>query len=311
MRLRQKFLMTDDILPISYAKDGVDLQVRGINHLITPQSWTTKLDSFSTPTAKLAEVSRPPQMLSTVTTQTAGGGSTGTTGGGSVGAIGDLQTITSKYPMAKIFYDEVTPKKQIVIHHTAGGQDIANEVRWWSTRTDRVSTHYITNNAGEKEQVFPDENWSNNLGVKGSTFKSLGLPYQNLNRTSLSIEMQAFGGLTLKNGIYRTHVNSKIPPERVARPVDKNGNFITYKGYKYYEKYSNANIQRVKEIIQGWKSKYSIPFTYNYDELFPNSGKLSTNALKGVAGVYTHNSYRTGKSDVFPQVELIAMLKSL
>ena len=315
MRLRQKFLMTDDILPISYAKDGVDLQVRGINHLITPQSWTTKLDSLSTPAAKLAEVSRPPQMSST--TQAAGGGSTtggsskATTGGGSVGAIGDLQTITSKYPMAKIFYDEVTPKKQIVIHHTAGGQSIANEIRGWSTRTDRVSTHYITNNSGEKEQVFPDENWSNNLGVKSSTFRKLGLTYQNLNRTSLSIEMQAFGGLTLKDGIYRTYVNSKIPPERVARPVDKNGNFISYKGYKYYEKYSDANIQRVKEIVQGWKNKYGIPFTYNYDELFPSSNSLSIKALKGESGIYTHNSFRTGKSDVFPQAELIAMLKSL
>ena len=304
MKLYQKFLMTDDILPISYAADGVDLQIKGVNHMITPQSWTTKIDTISTPADKLAPVIRPPQMLSTSTIQTS-------TGGSSTGIIGDRQTITSKFPISQIFYDEVTSKKQIVIHHTAGGQSIENEVRGWSTRTDRVSTHYITNNNGEKEQVFPDENWSNNLGVKSSTFKSLGLTYQNLNKTSLSIEMQAFGGLELKNGIYRTYVNSIVPPEKVARPVDKDGNFISYKGYKYYEKYSNANIQRVKEIIQGWKSKYGIPFTYNYDELFPSSEKLSIKALKGESGIYTHNSFRTGKSDVFPQVELIAMFKSL
>jgi len=35
MRLYQKFLMTDDILPPSYEKDGVDLQITGINHNIT------------------------------------------------------------------------------------------------------------------------------------------------------------------------------------------------------------------------------------------------------------------------------------
>ena len=34
-------------------------------------------------------------------------------------------------------------------------------------------------------------------------------------------------------------------------------------------------------------------------------------ALRGEKGVYTHNSVRTGKSDVWPQKELIDMLKSI
>ena len=59
-------------------------------------------------------------------------------------------------------------------------------------------------------------------------------------------------------------------------------------------------------------SKYNIPFVYDYDELFPNSGDpLSKKALGGEAGVYTHNSVKTGKSDVFPQKELLDMLKSI
>ncbi len=45
MVLYQKFLMTDDILPPSYEKDGVDLQIKGINHYISPQAWVTKIDT--------------------------------------------------------------------------------------------------------------------------------------------------------------------------------------------------------------------------------------------------------------------------
>ena len=59
-------------------------------------------------------------------------------------------------------------------------------------------------------------------------------------------------------------------------------------------------------------SKYGIPFVYNYDELFPNLNQpLIKKALAGTPGIYTHNSVRKGKSDVFPQKELIDMLKSI
>lgn len=70
MRLYEKFLITDDILPPSYEKDGVDIQIKGINHSINPGGWTTTLDTQSVPADKLASVIRPAQLLSEVTTQT-------------------------------------------------------------------------------------------------------------------------------------------------------------------------------------------------------------------------------------------------
>ena len=54
-------------------------------------------------------------------------------------------------------------------------------------------------------------------------------------------------------------------------------------------------------------SKYGIPYTFNYDELFT----LNKVPLTGKPGIYTHNSVRTDKFDVFPQKELIDMLKSI
>ena len=38
---------------------------------------------------------------------------------------------------------------------------------------------------------------------------------------------------------------------------------------------------------------------------------ISSNALSGKNGIYTHVSYREDKSDMHPQAELIAMLQSL
>ena len=52
IKLYQKFLMTDSILPPSYQDDNVDLQVTGVNQKIDSGGWTTKLDTLSTPANK-------------------------------------------------------------------------------------------------------------------------------------------------------------------------------------------------------------------------------------------------------------------
>jgi putative chitinase len=52
MVLYQKFLISDDVLPPSYEKDEVEIQIRGINHSIDTTAWTTKLDTLSVPAFK-------------------------------------------------------------------------------------------------------------------------------------------------------------------------------------------------------------------------------------------------------------------
>ena len=312
MKLFEKFLIDDRVLPPSYGEGNVDMLVKALNHSVTPSSWITTIDTQAAPHSKMNPIKSPrPLTSSTVAQAGAGGG-----GGGSsqpIGSIGDEKSLTSGFPMAKIFYDGPTPKKQIYIHHTAGAtKSPSRTIAGWSTRTDHVATHYITNNLGDKEQLFADEAWANHLGIKGSVFRKAGLKYQNLNKVSLGIEMQSYGWCDLRNGKYINAYDGTLSADRVGRPVDANGKYISYKGHKYYEKYNAANIAHVKTIVTGWMNKYNIPFVYNYSELFPNSGQaISKNALAGKPGVYTHNSVRTGKSDVWPQAELIAMFKTI
>ena len=52
MKLYQKFLISDDVLPPSYEKDGVEIQVKGVNHSVNTTAWTTKLDTLSVPAFK-------------------------------------------------------------------------------------------------------------------------------------------------------------------------------------------------------------------------------------------------------------------
>tara|TARA_R110000751_G_scaffold1379_4_gene5179 strand:+ start:4797 stop:7709 length:2913 start_codon:yes stop_codon:yes gene_type:complete len=69
MKLYQKFLMTNDILPTTYADDGVDLQITGINHKIDRDAWLTELTTQSVAAETMTTVARPAELVSTSTTQ--------------------------------------------------------------------------------------------------------------------------------------------------------------------------------------------------------------------------------------------------
>lgn len=64
IRLYEKFLMTNDILPPSYENDGVDLQVQGVDHTIDSNAWITSLNTLSVPANPLGASKRPPELAS-------------------------------------------------------------------------------------------------------------------------------------------------------------------------------------------------------------------------------------------------------
>ena len=59
MILYQKFLISDEVLlPPSYEKGGVEIQIKGINHSINTTAWTTKLDTQSSPAFKTENITQ-------------------------------------------------------------------------------------------------------------------------------------------------------------------------------------------------------------------------------------------------------------
>tara|TARA_R110001632_G_scaffold208707_1_gene333100 strand:- start:668 stop:3547 length:2880 start_codon:yes stop_codon:yes gene_type:complete len=69
MKLYQKFLMSDNVLPPSYEGDSIDIQIKGINHSINSSAWITKLDTQSVTAEKLGSIIRPKDLKSTITKQ--------------------------------------------------------------------------------------------------------------------------------------------------------------------------------------------------------------------------------------------------
>ena len=193
-----------------------------------------------------------------------------------------------------------TNKTQIVLHHTVSGRGINGDISTWLNNSQRIATHIIVDWKGIPHQCYSSKYWAYHLGVKEKVFKSMNLPYQLLDDNSIGIEIDSYGGLTKKGNEWFTVYGNKISNDKVYE-YD-----TPYRGYKAYEKYTDEQIQTVKELLVFWNERYNIPLDYNED-----MWDISTNALQGKSGVWSHTSYRSDKSDIHPQKELVDMLKSL
>jgi hypothetical protein len=208
------------------------------------------------------------------------------------------------------YIKEKHTKLQIYLHHTAGNSDPFAVFKGWESNTERIATCVSIGGKptsttskwqdGEVVQGFSSQFWAYHLGLKESTFQKYNIPYRSLDKISIGIEICNWGQLTLKSGKFFNYVNRIVPDNEVVE-LDK-----PYKGYKYFHAYTDAQIDATKDLLLLWKDKYNIPISYNED-----IWDITTRALKGESGVFTHNSVRTDKVDVSPQPKLIEMLKSL
>lgn len=200
------------------------------------------------------------------------------------------------------YHDEVQPKRIIVLHHTAGGS-AQSSINWWNETAERVATSVVIDRNGEVLQAFPFDRWASALGIKQSTFDKYKLKNINvrLDQISIQIEIASWGGLTEKDGKYYAYTGKEIPKEDV-QVYEK-----PYRGFKYYEKYTEAQIRAVEELLKDLVVKYpQIKKDYNED-----MWDVSKRALEGTWGIWTHTSFRSDKNDCHPQPDLIKVLKNI
>lgn len=221
----------------------------------------------------------------------------------------DLKKIKQVPLRESQYFKEETPKQQIVLHHTAGGPAAINVISSWDADDrGRIATPIVISgpNAkgtydGEICQAFSSRHWAYHLGIKPEVFRAYKVSYQKLDKIAIGIEICNWGQLTLKNGKYYNYVDREVPANQVTTLE------TPYKGFKYFHRYSDAQIQSVKDLLVYWKGVYNIDLTYNYDQMFT----VNTKALKGENGLYSHNSYRKDKIDIYPCPRMIEMLKTL
>ena len=168
------------------------------------------------------------------------------------------------------YYKQEVTKKQIVLHHTAGNSSAVNTIQNWnSDDRGRIATCVAISGPGNKvspdgeiAQAFSSKHWAYHLGVKQEVFRAWKVPYTELDKHSIGIEICNWGQLDLENGKYINYVDREVPANQVTK-LDK-----PYKGYTYFHKYSDAQIQSVKNLLLYWKDAYKIDLTFDYNQLF-------------------------------------------
>ena len=216
-----------------------------------------------------------------------------------------MNLVQVDFPSSQYVREE-HPKKQIYLHHTAGNNSGTNVFKWWASNPERVATCVAiagpgsTDGDGKIVQGFSSKYWAHHLGIKPAVFSRFGVPYTNLDKISIGIEICNWGQLSFTNGKFYNYVGGEVPENQVIK-LD-----VPYKRHIYFHNYSDAQIQSVKDLLLLWKDRYGIPLKYNED-----IWNVTPRALRGEAGVFTHNSVRLDKVDIYPHPKMIQMLKSL
>lgn len=209
------------------------------------------------------------------------------------------------------FVDESTPKNQLYIHHTAGSSNPYGVQRWWESTRARIGTALVIGGAGggarwvdgEIVQLFNSSKWAWHLGLKQSHLAKGGASAKSnkiLNSQSIGIEICNWGQLTETDKGFQNYVGGIVPDDEVSDLC------TPYKGFRYYQKYTDAQLENTFELLKFLGKKWDIPTAFKGVRMFD----VCPEALQGESGIWTHTSVRPDKFDCFPQPELITMLKS-
>lgn len=203
------------------------------------------------------------------------------------------------------YLSEEHPKTQVYLHHTAGNPNGVGTFAWWSSNSERVATCVSISGIGKGcvdgqiVQGFSSKYWAYHLGLQKSIFTNSKIPYKQLDKTSIGIEICNWGTLKQVNGKFYNYVGREMTDGIIK--LDK-----PYKGFTYFHDYTDAQIESVEQLLLLWNKRYGIPLDYNED-----IWDISSRALKGEPGIFTHNSVRKDKTDIYPHPKMIEMLKSL
>ena len=198
------------------------------------------------------------------------------------------------------YFQDVHKKTQIYLHHTAGGGNAVSVAKYFQQKEGRVATAFVIGDKGTIVQLFSSKHWAYHLGLKPEVFAEMGVAYKSLDKISIGIEICNYGPLTKKNGYYYNYVGGKVDYTQVTI-LDKK-----YKGHIYWQRYTDEQIESTRQLLVYLCDTYGISKEYN-DSIF----NIDNRALKGENGIFTHNSVRHDKSDIYPCPRMIEMLKNL
>jgi N-acetyl-anhydromuramyl-L-alanine amidase AmpD len=212
----------------------------------------------------------------------------------------DIAKIVQQRLSKDQFLQEEHPKKQIYLHHTAGGGNPIAVAKYFEQKEGKVATAFVIGEKGTIVQLFSSKHWAYHLGLKPEVFAEMGVTYRSLDKISIGIEICNYGPLKKQNGYFVNYVGGRVDRSQVT---ELNGK---YKGHIFWQKYTDAQIESTRQLLVYLCDTYGISKEY-FDSIFD----IDKRALKGENGIFTHNSVRHDKSDIYPCPRMIEMLKNL
>lgn len=215
--------------------------------------------------------------------------------------------IKKHYMPVGTYFPGPVKKQWIFLHHTAGWENPYQVADMWA-RDNRgnVATEFIlggqsvrngnTKFDGELIQCFPEGGYGWHTGTGNSV----------MHRNSVAIEVCNMGQIV--NG--RTYVNTPADPNQIVKLAKP------FRGFQFWHKYSDAQIETLKQWILFIADKYDIDPRVGLVEYVKARGAdgfdvLDLDRANKTPGMYSHTNIIRGKVDMFPQQELIDMLLSL
>ncbi len=207
------------------------------------------------------------------------------------------------------YIKEETSKKYIMIHHTAGRENPYNVIDHWNRdNRGRVGTNYVIGGTSTKGddayngkvlRAIDDKYYGWHIGRGGSFY---------MKKHSLSIEICSAGGLKQReDGKWYTWFGEQVEDSQVyilKKP---------FRGYKAFQKYTKEQLKSLRALLIYLSEKHDINLKVGMHKIREDGGDMfewNSDIYNGrLRGLISHTNVRRDKSDVFPQLELIEMIK--
>ena len=207
------------------------------------------------------------------------------------------------------YVESPTEKEYLFLHHTAGWNNPYRVVDMWATdKRGRIGTQYVIGGINPRTgddsydgvvlKCFDDQYYAWHLGKVD----------RYMHKHSIGIEICNFGWLTRRGGDYYTYANTRVDPDQV---IDLGYKF---RGYRYWQKYSDEQISVLRNLIVYITEKHGISTYMGLQERLNYMSPYEAfdfydNAFHGeVKGILSHTSVRRDKFDIFPQDNLVDMI---
>lgn len=184
------------------------------------------------------------------------------------------------------YYEEVAPKKKIVIHFTMGY--LKGDIATLTTR--RVSVPFVVGRNGNIYNLFASKYWSYHLGrgtVGGNTAMS---------KECIGIELSNIGPLKkIGNNLVTTYRDDDVycslgETQFYERLSTK------YRSYEYYAKFAENQYKSLIKLLRFLCGKYNIPKTFLGET--NRYQTLSADDFVSFSGIVSHVNCRTDKVDI-------------